>query len=177
TPHYLQPKLKPFFRGRPLLDPAQFEQLLSTTNLPPVVSGSPLEYGPDGIPSSPRMFITRLLPQEGLFLDYLTGDHGLSRRLGEKGAPTMTDIPKQHHLLFPEANVSPLFPSTCLVHGTEDSAVLIEESRAMRDRLQHIGINCRLFEVAGAEHSFDYVEGHEKLLDEVFQVVEGWFKS
>ncbi|KAG8723992.1 hypothetical protein FRC12_024383, partial [Ceratobasidium sp. 428] len=177
TPHYLQPKLKPFFRGRPLLDPAQFEQLLSTANPPPVVSGSPLEYGPDGIPSSPRMFIARLLLQEGLFLDYLTGDHGLSRRLREKDVPAMSDMPKQHHLLFPEANVSPSFPSTCLVHGTEDSAVLIEESRAMRNRLQHIGIKCQLFEVEGAEHSFDYVEGHERLLDEVFEVVEGWFKS
>ncbi|KAG9104414.1 hypothetical protein FRC06_002649 [Ceratobasidium sp. 370] len=176
TPHYLQPKSKPFFRGRPLLDPAQFEQLLSTTHPPPVVSGSPLEYGPDGIPNSPRMFITRLLLQEALFIDYLTGEHGLTKRLGEREKPTMSDIPEQHRLLFPEACISPSFPPACFVHGTKDSAVLIGESRAMRDRLQHIGVQCQLFEVEGAEHSFDYGEGHEGVLDRVFRVVEGWFE-
>ncbi|KAG8744704.1 hypothetical protein FRC10_009618 [Ceratobasidium sp. 414] len=176
TPHYLQPKSKPFFRGRPLLDPAQFGQLLSTTHPPPVVSGSPLEYGPDGVPSSPRMFITRLLLQEGLFLDYLTGDHGLTRRLREREEPSMSDIPEQHRLLFPEACISPSFPPTCFVHGTKDSAVLIGESRAMRDRLQHIGVQCQLFEVEGAEHSFDYAEGYEEVLDRAFRVVVGWFE-
>ncbi|KAG9126526.1 hypothetical protein FRC07_003148 [Ceratobasidium sp. 392] len=171
------PKSRPFFRGRPLLDPAQFEQLLSTSYPPPVVSGSPLEYGPDGIPSSPRMFVTRVLLQEGLFLDYLTGDHGLSGRLRAQEEPTISHIPKQHRLLFPGATVSSNFPPTCLVHGTQDSAVLIEESRAMRNRLEHIGVKRQLFEVEGAEHSFDYTEGHEEVLGEVFQVVEGWFEA
>ncbi|QRW04989.1 alpha/beta hydrolase family protein [Ceratobasidium sp. AG-Ba] len=174
TPHYLQRKNKPFFRGRPLLDPAQFEHLLSTTHPPPVVSGSPLEYGPDGIPSSPRMFMTRVLLQEGIFLDYLTGEHGLSGRLVGLETPSMFNVPEQHHLLFPEACVSSSFPPTCLVHGTEDSAVLIGESRAMRDRLQAVGVHCELFEVVGAEHSFDYAPGHEEVLDKVFQVVKGW---
>lgn len=113
--------------------------------------------------------------QEATFLDYLTGEHGLTKRLRELAEPTLSDIPQQHHVLFPQAGLGQTFPPTCLVHGTEDTAVLIGESRALRDRLEHIGVPCRLFEVAGAEHSFDYSEGHEKLLDEVFQVVKGWF--
>ncbi|QRV76081.1 alpha/beta hydrolase family protein [Ceratobasidium sp. AG-Ba] len=136
--------------------------------------GIPLEYGPDGIPSSPRMFMTRVLLQEGIFLDYLTGEHGLSGRLVGLETPSMFNVPEQHHLLFPEACVSSSFPPTCLVHGTEDSAVLIGESRAMRDRLQAVGVHCELFEVVGAEHSFDYAPGHEEVLDKVFQVVKGW---
>ncbi|KAF8605055.1 alpha/beta-hydrolase [Ceratobasidium sp. AG-I] len=175
TRHYLQPKTEPFFRGRPLLNPADFEGLLSITHPPAVVTGSALEYGPDGIPSSSRMFLTRVMLQEGTFLDYLTGEHGLTKRLRDLDAPTMADLPQQHRLLFPQANLGKTFPPTCLVHGTDDSAVLIGESRALRDRLERIGVSCRLFEVAGAEHSFDYSEGHEKLLDEVFQVVQGWF--
>lgn len=112
--------------------------------------------------------------QEATFLDHLTGEHGLTKRLRELEAPTLADVPQQHRALFPQAGLGETFPSTCLVHGTDDSAVLIGESRALRDQLEHTGVSCRLFEVAGAEHSFDYSEGHEKLLDEVFQVVKGW---
>ncbi|KAG8763742.1 hypothetical protein FRC11_013197 [Ceratobasidium sp. 423] len=174
TSHYLQCKTKPFFRGRPLLDPAQFEELLSITHPPPITHGSVLQYGPDGVPSSPRMFLTRVLLQEATFLDYLTGEHGLSERLRALGQPTISDVPRQHWSLFPETGLSSSFPSTCLVHGTEDSAVLISESRALRDRLHNLNVPCQLFEVKGAEHSFDYQDGYEEVLEQVFQVLKGW---
>jgi acetyl esterase/lipase len=122
------------------------------------------------------MFITRVLLQEGLFLDYLTGDRGFSERLRQLNEPAVTDVPQQHHVLFPEAGLNSSFPPTCLVHGTEDSAVLIEESRTLQDRLRAVGVSCRLFEVDGAEHSFDYQEGHEELLEQVFQIVLGWLE-
>ncbi|CAE6524299.1 unnamed protein product [Rhizoctonia solani] len=176
TPHYLQLKTKPFFRGRPLLDPAQFEELLSIERPPPITNGSVLGYGPDGIPSSPRMFLTRVLLQEGNFLDYLTGEHGLSERLRALDQPTISDLPQRHWGLFPETGLSSSFPPTCLVHGTEDSAVLIGESRALRDRLHNLNVPCQLFEVKGAEHSFDYQDGHEEVLEQVFQVLRGWLE-
>ncbi|KDN42974.1 hypothetical protein RSAG8_06500, partial [Rhizoctonia solani AG-8 WAC10335] len=176
TPHYLRRKIQPFFRGRPLLDPAQFEDFLSTAHPPPPTNGSTLEYGPDGIPSSPRMFITRALLQEGKFLDYLTGEHGLSGTLRVLDQPTISDVPQEHWNLFPESGLSSGFPPTCLVHGTEDSAVLISESRALRDRLHNLGVLCQLFEVEGAEHSFDYQDGHEAVLEQVFQVLQGWLE-
>ncbi|KAF8707477.1 Alpha/beta hydrolase family, partial [Rhizoctonia solani] len=177
TSHYLQRKTEPFFRGRPLLDPAQFDALLSIAHPPPVTNGSVLEYGRNGIPSSPRMFITRVLLQEGTFLDYLTGEHGLSERLRVLDRPIINDVPQQHQGLFPEAGLNSSFPPTCLAHGTEDSAVLIGESRAMRDRLHNLNVSCKLFEVKGAEHSFDYQDGHEELLEQVFQVLSRWLEQ
>ncbi|KEP54250.1 alpha/beta-hydrolase [Rhizoctonia solani 123E] len=176
TPHYLWRKTKPFFRGRPLLDPAQFEAFLNTAHPPPQTNGSTLEYGPDGIPISPRMFLTRVLLQEGTFLDYLTGDHGLSEGLRALDQPTINDVPQEHRSLFPEAGLSSGFPPTCLVHGTEDTAVLIGESKALSDRLRNPNVPCQLFEVEGAEHSFDYQDGHEAVLEQVFQVLQGWLK-
>ncbi|KAH7345216.1 Alpha/Beta hydrolase protein [Rhizoctonia solani] len=176
TPHYLQRKTKPFFRERPLLDPAQFEELLSIANPPSTTNGSVLEYGPDGVPSSPRMFLTRVLLQEGTFLDYLTGEHGLSEGLRALDQPTVHDVPPQHQVLFPEAGLSPGFPPTCLAHGVEDSAVLIGESRALRDRLHSLNVPCQLFELQGAEHSFDYQDGHEEVLEQVFRVLKGWLE-
>ncbi|CAE6421772.1 unnamed protein product [Rhizoctonia solani] len=176
TPHYLRRKTKPFFRGRPLLDPTQYETFLSTTHPPPPTNGSTLEYGPDGVPISPRMFLTRVLLQEGTFLDYLTGEHGLSERLRALDQPTISDVPQEHRSLFPEVGLSPGFPPTCLVHGTEDTAVLIGESKVLRDRLCNLNVPCQLFEVEGAEHSFDYQEGHEAVLEQVFQVLQGWLE-
>jgi acetyl esterase/lipase len=44
----------------------------------------------------------------------------------------------------------------------------------LRDRLHDLNVPCRLFEVEGAEHSFDYQDGHEELLEQVFQVLREW---
>ncbi|EAU86131.2 hypothetical protein CC1G_03342 [Coprinopsis cinerea okayama7 len=92
TPHYLHEKHAPFFRGRELLDPSEFQEFVypfqegdST-----FVSDSPLSHHPPthpipGYPSNPRMLLARLYLQLGQFLDYYTGQHSpsLSRQLRE----------------------------------------------------------------------------------------------
>ncbi|KAJ1311665.1 hypothetical protein OPQ81_010140 [Rhizoctonia solani] len=90
--HYLQRKIKPLFHGQPLLHVTQFEELLNITRPPPVTDGSKLEYGPDGISTSPRMFTIRVLLQGRMFLDYPTGEHELSERLQVLDQPKISAV-------------------------------------------------------------------------------------
>ncbi len=82
-PHYLLPKDKPFFRGREILDPADFSDYMypypPKSNLEETVD-SPLAYHPvgyhiPGYPANPRMLLARLYLQLGVYLDYYTGCH------------------------------------------------------------------------------------------------------
>ncbi|MDR3620897.1 MAG: alpha/beta hydrolase [Paludisphaera borealis] len=42
-----------------------------------------------------------------------------------------------------------------LIHGTDDSWVLIDQAREMRDKLERMGIPNRLIEIVGARHGFE----------------------
>jgi len=72
-------------------------------------------------------------------------------------------IPPEHHALFPQLNVTPQFPPTFLCHGSEDGAVLIEESYHMHTLLKRAGVPVRLLVIEGANHSLDYVPNAEEL--------------
>ncbi|KAG6810093.1 hypothetical protein H0H92_013342 [Tricholoma furcatifolium] len=212
TPHYLTPKTKPFFRGREILDPSDFMDPRSTmskfASLEPIADSAlayhPQTYRIPGYPSNPRMLITRLYLQLGVFIDYYTGDHsneGLSAHLrdtlklhseGKDRAEiglndTNIDairslVPSAHHGLFPnlilsEGKMDLQWPPTVLIHGTEDSAVPIRDSRSLAKKLEACGAHIQLFEMEGREHSFDYEPGAEELFGEVFDKVGEFLKQ
>lgn len=82
TPQYLSIKTEPFFMGREMLSPESFRDFLYPfdPNMQ-MISDSPLSYNSPqhptmpGWPSNLRMPLCRLLLQEGVYLDYLTGQH------------------------------------------------------------------------------------------------------
>ncbi|KAH6911491.1 Alpha/Beta hydrolase protein [Coprinopsis sp. MPI-PUGE-AT-0042] len=197
TPHYLHEKRTPFFRGRELLDPAEFQEFLFPydNGTPSVVSDSPLSYHPatyhiPGYPSNPRMLLTRLYLQMGTFLNYYTGLHSpsLSQRLHviHNGAVTQQWEAKPDATrkveraarpllqaegllsLFPQFSVSKLWPKTVLLHGTADTAVPIGESRHLARLLRSAQVEVELIEVEGEEHSFDLAGNAEEKFGHLF---------
>nr|VWP01178.1 Glycerol-1-phosphatase [Ganoderma boninense] len=180
TWQYVTTKTTPFFRGREMLDPAEFSDFLypKCQHLPPT-SDSPLAYHPPtyhipGYPANPRQLLGRLYLQLGTFLDYYTGAHepslsGSLREILARGgrlsqhsevddtnADHSIHIPVEHHHLFPQFNVDSQFPSTFLIHGSADTAVSIRESRALYAQLKSAGIRSELKILEGKEHNFDY---------------------
>lgn len=130
------------------------------------------------------MLLARLYLQLGVFLDYYTGQHGLSYKLRDKllathhmtssTVPTFergilvedVEIPPEHLSLFPQFSVTSSWPSSFLVHGAQDSAVLVEESHAMEQLLADAGVPVTLRVIPGQEHSFDYAPTAEKFFGE-----------
>ncbi|EIW81211.1 alpha beta-hydrolase [Coniophora puteana RWD-64-598 SS2] len=195
TPHYLTPKTKPFFRGREMLDPQDFEEFLHPFGNLPATSDSPLAYYSQthhipGYPANSRMLLGRLYLQMGKFVDYYTDLHepdSLSVQLrplvdqasetgpGRPGADVWQKarqlIPEKSLSLCPQFCVSRDWPPIYLAHGTEDSAVLIQESRNMYVLLKQADVDVTLLEVEGKEHSFDYVPDAEELLGAKFDEI------
>ena len=137
------------------------------------------------------MLLPRLYLQLGVFIDYYTGVHDnggmsvpLRAALTYKHGPEASDgsvadfddlirtlVPVQHQDLFPNLAASKDWPPTVLVHGTEDSAVPIWDSRHLVKRLEAVGVDARLYEIQGKEHSFDYETNAEELFGDVFDRV------
>jgi len=178
------PKSEPFLRGREILDPQQFQTFLypQSSRLVPISDSPRSYYPPDhdtpGYPSNPRMLLGRLFLQLGTYLDYYTGQHDpslsdcLRSLLTTTTTPVTESIPEEHRRLFPQLGIPPTWPPTCLVHGSSDTAVLVGESRCLHSLLKAANIDVVLWEVPGAEHSFDYnppVEGvsYAKLFDDI----------
>ncbi|AEO63827.1 uncharacterized protein THITE_2042893 [Thermothielavioides terrestris NRRL 8126] len=57
-------------------------------------------------------------------------------------------------LVDPLRNVSPAFPPTFIVHGTEDALVPIRLSRDLHSALVKHGVECGMEEIPGEEHTF-----------------------
>lgn len=186
------PKTTPFFRGRELLDPQQFSHFLYPQSFTvQLISDSPLTYYPPthhnpGYPSNPRMLLTRLYLQLGAFLDYYTGEHAPSlsailRDQASDNASTSTKtlsltIPERCRPLFPQLGVTPSWPPTYLVHGSSDTAVLIDESRHLQSLLLTSQVDAILRVVDAAEHSFDHIPedgtSFEELYDDVVEFLK-----
>ncbi|KAG6816816.1 hypothetical protein H0H87_002659 [Tephrocybe sp. NHM501043] len=165
------------------------------------IADSPLEYHPQtyhipGYPANRRMLITRLYLQLGIFIDYFTGAHengGISTALRgilasipalSKGADDVelndrfrTVIPEQHRSLFPQFGISAAWPPVVLVHGTDDSAVPIGDSRTLAKQLKASGVDVELWEIEGREHSFDYEPEAEELFGDIFDKVGEFLKT
>jgi len=192
TSHYLQPKTEVFFRGRELLNPAEFADYLypfKNGTLEPV-SDSPLAYHPQtyhipGYPANPRMLLARVYLQLGVFLDYYTGQHDPSlsntlRQTLSKPESSVDDlmhqIPERQRSLFPQFGVDSNWPPTLLLHGTNDTAVPLAESRHMQALLKKAGVPVTLLEFEGKEHSFDYEPEAEATLGGRFDEVAGFLR-
>jgi acetyl esterase/lipase len=174
-------KTEPFFLGYEILDPADFSDFFYPASKSlPKLSGSGLKYYPPdsatpGYPASPRMQLSRVYLQEGVFIDYWTNLHepSLSERMralitqhAKDGLPSsdiyakLSDvIPEDARALFPQLLVSSSWPPTFIMHGDKDSAVHADESRHMLALLHKAGVPATLRVVDGEEHSFDYRPG------------------
>ncbi|KAF8810216.1 alpha/beta-hydrolase [Phlegmacium glaucopus] len=192
TSHYLQPKTEVFFRGREVLNPADFSEYIYPFEdgaLEPI-SDSPLAYHPQtyhipGYPANPRMLLARLYLQLGVFLDYYTGQHDPSltntlRQTLNTPESNIEDfkrqIPERQHPFFPQFGVDSNWPPTFLLHGTNDTAVPIAESRHMQALLGKAGVPVTLLEFEGKEHSFDYEPEVETILGGAFDEVMGFLR-
>ncbi|KAG1732406.1 Alpha/Beta hydrolase protein [Suillus paluster] len=171
TDQYLALKKQSFLRGREMLDPADFSEYMYPFDSLPSTSDSPLAYHPQsyhipGYPANPRMLITRLYLQLGVALDYITGQHepSLSATLREAihiEGPLDEALIADHKMIFPQFNVTSDWPATYLIHGTNDTAVLLRESRTLHSLLAKAGVEVISEELPGREHSFDYQPGAE----------------
>ena len=149
------------------------------------ISDSPLAYHPQtyyipGYPANPRMLLARLYIQLGVFIDYYTGQHdpSLTNTLRQtlstpesNAESSMCHIPERLRSLFPQFGVDSNWPPTFLLHGTNDTAVPVAESRHMQALLRNAGVSVKLLEFEGKEHSFDYEPEVETILGEVFDEV------
>lgn len=172
------PKTKPFFQGYELLDPAKFSEFFHPASVSPCAQSKPTFFGPDsatpGLPSNPRMQISRLWLQVGNFLDYWTGQHepSISDKLreivSEEGVDTATNDARLaatlrpfDRALFPQLLVTPEWPTVLLIHGSADTAIPPQSSQALHARLLDAKVKSTLRIVEGKEHVFDLRPGAE----------------
>jgi len=130
------------------------------------------------------MYLTRLYYQLGEWLDYYTGDHTLSARLRSLRSsvslsgitqPSALDLTRAREAigeknigLFPQFGVTENWPPTLVVHGSEDSQVLLHESKHLAERLKAVGVESELVVVEGQGHSFDYTLDAEREFGSLF---------
>lgn len=182
-------------RGREVLDPEDYTEYLypRSKSLPPTSESTLVYHGPEyyipGFPANPRMLLPRLYIQLGTWLDYYTGMHepSLSSNLRDAAgssagakANLVFHVPNEHQLLFPQLHVDSSWPPTYLVHGSVDSAVLVEESHSMNRLLNGAGVDVTLRVVEGQEHSFDKEPGAEVAFGGpggLFEEVVGFLKN
>ncbi len=187
SPHVLLPKTEPFFQGYELLDPAEFSEFFhpASASLAPIAQSKPTFFGPDsatpGMPSNPRMQLARLWLQLGNYLDYWTGLHepsisdALREILPVEGEDTATTdarlaatLPVSEHALFPQLLVTPEWPRVMLIHGSKDTAVPVDSSRALHARLQDANVETTLRIVPDMEHVFDLKPSAEQAFGKLF---------
>jgi len=184
SPHFLSPKTRHFFRGLEILDPARFSEFLypASSSLAPIAQSPPrFTPGPPSMPLNLRQPLTRLWLQLGTYLDYWTGLHEPSISEALRGLLPAEDedisvadatlaaaLPLSQHALFPQLLVNSEWPPVLFIHGSEDSAVLPQSSRAMHTRLLHSKVQSSLRIVEGSEHSFDLGSGAEEAFGELF---------
>jgi fermentation-respiration switch protein FrsA (DUF1100 family) len=185
--HVLLPKTEPFFQGYELLDPAEYSDFFhpASASLPPIAQSKPTYFGPNsatpGLPSNPRMQLSRLWLQMGTYLDFWTGLHepSISATLrnilpveGEDIATTdarlAATLPPSEHALFPQLLVTPEWPCVMHIHGSKDTAVPVESSLALHARLQDAKVESTLRIVPDVEHAFDLRPAVEQAFGKVF---------
>ena len=166
------------------IDFAEYVYPFKDKTLEPI-SDSPLAYHPQtyhipGYPANPRMLLARLYLQLGVFIDYYTGQHdpSLSTKLRQtlstpksNAEDLINQIPERQRSLFPQFGVDSNWPPTFLLHGTNDTAVPVAESRHMQALLRKVGVPVVLLEFEGKEHSFDYEPEVENILGGKFDEV------
>ena len=174
--------------GRPLVDPANSKKLLYPfpEGLPAPTSDAPSAIHPvTGLPAEPRMPLTSLTIQLGIWLDYYTGEFNpslsgtLRDALDTTGVPSLSVrdlVPERHHPLFPTLVVNSSWPPTLMLHGTADTAVPILSSQRMKLLLMNAGVSVELIEIEGKEHLFDTQPNSDVEFAEVYDEVKEFLK-
>ncbi|KAI0528357.1 Alpha/Beta hydrolase protein [Xylaria digitata] len=145
-------------KGTPLTGPpsentATIESLSKAAESGEALSGSAFVFDPNDT----RMGYIFTLHQEALFPDILTRSKGLAAEIAKKGIQA---IPEHQRVLFPVATGLPkTYPSTVLLHGTDDHLVAYEQSQYLKQVLEELGIAVHLEGVEGADHGFDVRPG------------------
>lgn len=183
------PKTKPFFfGGLDLLDPndpvyAPYLHPAAYSNPRDWTWDSPSAYSVDGdstFKPNPRDNFFHLYLQLGVYLDfYLRGNNSLALREqlanNKRGTDPRTEleklIPEHHRSVFPQLNVSGDWPPTVLLHGTEDAAILIGESKHMQSLLAQAKVPVDLLIIPGEDHGFDLAPDAETRFDSEFTKV------
>ncbi|KAF9262867.1 alpha/beta-hydrolase [Marasmius fiardii PR-910] len=192
TPFYLNAKSEPFLRGRPLVDESKFTDFihpLGSGISNNILSESPLTFVPGSnppIPANPRMAVAFLYLQLGTYLDYYTGecDPSISRSLrnllsnGDSKQSLIDAISEKHRALFPQLNVSGSWPPTYLLHGGDDTAVLVQESENIHQLLKDAGVESTLKIVPGQDHYFEsMIPNGEELFANIFDEVANFLET
>ncbi|KAL0574944.1 hypothetical protein V5O48_007018 [Marasmius crinis-equi] len=183
---YFTPRTEPFLGGRELVDASRFTNYihpLSSKVASDLISESQLAFVPNSnppIPANPRMGLTFLYFQLGTYLDYYTGQHepSLSAALRDASKDGLQGtIPERHRALFPQLNVDSSWPPTYLLHGEEDTAVSVDESKNMHRLLKDAGVNATLKLVPGQDHYFDIGPNTEELYSQIYDEVVEFLKN
>lgn len=151
------PPADPFFHDQPLItDVKPYQQLLKA----PIDSTPPTVHTPIDDSNQLRNTLFYYLIQTGSFLDIISDTEGISADLADLPVGERAQAVPDHVKRFvPHLGVSPSFPPTYLLHGTLDSVVFPAESRNMYRVLREAGVDAKLAEVEGGEHSFDTQDG------------------
>ncbi|KPM45907.1 hypothetical protein AK830_g695 [Neonectria ditissima] len=105
-----------------------------------------------------RFALISALHIEARFPDYMTGVAGISKAIAGEGLKAVLE---EHRVLFPCSFGSfAKFPRTMLLHGLNDSAVLVENSFEMAKKLREAGVSVATEFPAEAEHGFDARAGN-----------------
>lgn len=101
--------------------------------------------------------------QTGTLLDTLSGKESVSSALRNVPHQDRADLVRQHApelaAVLPTLWITEQYPPTVILHGTADSLVKLEESRAITKQLRTVGVDVTLHEVEGGVHGFDTPEG------------------
>ena len=81
---------------------------------------------------------------------------------------------KKFHPYMPVKNVTPSYPPTFLIHGTDDTDVPYEQSVMMAEQLSKYNVAHRLMTLAGAEHGFGDIDEakFEAMLDSIIKFLD-----
>ncbi|KAF8157501.1 alpha/beta-hydrolase [Pholiota molesta] len=170
-PQYLQAKTKPFFMGRNLLDPSQFQDYIYPFSNGPIAPTSDIPFVIGIPPTSRRFAMAPLYLQLGTYLDFVTGQHepsfsGALRTVLEDESKNFSNlekaIPEKHRRLFPQLAVDASWPPTLLMHGTADTAVLPEESYHFHALVVAAKVRAVLLEIPDVDHLFDFAPDAEE---------------
>lgn len=164
---YLKPKTEPFFLNYPLFAASTAPNYIYPKSQElPVIAGSPLT--PPHEPQNPRQALYPLYLQRGDWLDYYTGDHGLSERL--RADRKRETIPQEHLDLFPQFGSLSQWPPTFFILAGADTVVPSHAAYHLRELLAEAGVDVTLRVGEGEEHLFDVLPTAEdkygKLFDE-----------
>jgi acetyl esterase len=79
--------------------------------------------------------------------------------------------------LSPIENVRPGMPPFLLIHGTADSLVPFEQSRAMCEKMRSVGAGCELYPVPGAGHGIRWWEASPSIAQPYKLEMVRWLKA